>query len=75
LPEDAVKDTRSEGGHHLGRPNYAGLEDVTRDHRRAHLATIVDAARFLCLVRRRRCSQVGGATVVRGLWCVVVAWA
>ena len=53
----------------MGRPNYAGSEDVTRDRCRAHLASSMDVARSSRLVRRRRCSHVVGCH--RRLWVMV----
>jgi hypothetical protein len=39
--EDVVDDTRTDGGRHSARTNCVGSEDVTRDHRYAHLAPSV----------------------------------
>lgn len=44
----------------MGCPNCAGLENVTRDCRHAHVAPFVDASGCSPLVRRHRCSHIIG---------------
>jgi hypothetical protein len=55
-------------GRHSGRPNCAGSEDVTRDHRCAHLTPSVTLlARTSRLMRHRRYSHVDGRRLLAGL--------
>jgi hypothetical protein len=67
-PEDVVDETSTNVGRHSGRPNCAGSEDVTRDHRCAHLApSMMPLARTSHLMRRRRYSHVEGRRLLVGL--------
>jgi hypothetical protein len=60
-PEDVVDDTSTNVGRHSGRPNYAGPEDVTRDHCCAHLApSVTPLARTSRLMHHRRYSHADG---------------
>jgi hypothetical protein len=59
--KDVIDDTSTNVGRHSGHPNCAGSEDVTRDHRCAHLApSVTSLARTSRLMRRRRYSHVEG---------------
>jgi hypothetical protein len=61
-------DTSTNVGRHSGRPNCAGSEDVTRDHRCTHLApSVTPLARTSRLMRRRRYSHVDGRRLLAGL--------
>jgi hypothetical protein len=54
--------------HNNRKENCAGSEDVTRDHRCAHLGPFVTPlARISCLMRRRRYSHVDGHRLLAGL--------
>jgi hypothetical protein len=54
--------------HNNRKENYAGSEDVTRDHRCAHLApSVTSLARTSRLMRRRRYSHVDGRRLLAGL--------
>jgi hypothetical protein len=54
--------------HNKRKEKYAGSEDVTRDHRCAHLApSVTSLARTSRLMRRRRYSHVDGRRLLAGL--------
>jgi hypothetical protein len=54
--------------HNNRKQNCAGSEDVTRDHRCAHLGpSVTPLARRSCLMRRRRYSHVDGSRLLAGL--------
>ena len=54
--------------HNNRKENCAGSEDVTRDHRCAHLApSVTSLARTSRLMRRRRYSHVDGRRLLAGL--------
>ena len=54
--------------HNNRKQNCAGSEDVTRDHRCAHLApSVTSLARTSRLMRRRRYSHVDGRRLLAGL--------
>jgi hypothetical protein len=66
--EDVVDDISTNVGRHSGRPNCSGSEDVTRDHRCAHLApSMTPLARTSRLMHRRRYSHVEGRRLLVGL--------
>jgi hypothetical protein len=69
--EDVIDDTSTNVGRHSGRPNCAKSEDVTRDHRCAHLVpSVTPLARTSRLMRRRRYSHVNGRRLLAGLGSV-----
>jgi hypothetical protein len=54
--------------HNNRKENCAGSEDVTLDHRCAHLRpSVTPLARTSCLMRRRRYSHVDGRHLLAGL--------
>jgi hypothetical protein len=54
--------------HNNRKEKYTGSEDVTRDHRCAHLArSVTSLARTSRLMRRRRYSYVDGRRLLAGL--------
>jgi hypothetical protein len=54
--------------HNNRKENCAGSEDVTRDHRCAHLGpSVTPLARTSRLIRRRRYSHVDGRRLLAGL--------
>jgi hypothetical protein len=54
--------------HNNRKENYAGSEDVMRDHHCAHLAaSVTSLARTSRLMRRRRYSHVDGRRLLAGL--------
>jgi hypothetical protein len=54
--------------HNNRKENCAGSEDVTCDHRCAHLGpSVTPLARRSCLMRRRRYSHVDGRRLLAGL--------
>jgi hypothetical protein len=54
--------------HNNRKENCAGSEDVTSDHRCAHLGpSVMPLARTSCLLRRRRYSHVDGRRLLVGL--------
>jgi hypothetical protein len=67
-PEHVVDDTSTNVGRHSGRPNCAGMEDVTREHRCAHLVpSMTPLAQTSRLMRRRRYLHVEGRRLLAGL--------
>jgi hypothetical protein len=57
--------------HNNRNENYVGSEDVTRDHRCAHLGlSVTPLARTSRLMRRRRYSHVDGRCLLAGLGSV-----
>jgi hypothetical protein len=66
--EDVVDDTSTNVGRHSDRPNCAGSEDVTRDHRCAHLApSVTPLARTSRLMRCHRYSHIDRRRLLAGL--------